>query len=244
MSDERISMPFWRYYGGKWRAAPHYPAPRHATIVEPFAGEAGYSLRYHDRQIILVEKYPVLAEMWRWLIAASAAEVIAIPTVEHVDDLPSWVPEGARYLVGFSMNDACVSPKRQLSAGRKRLASMGRRFEGWNENRREMTARQSQLIKHWTIMEGDYSQCPDVEATWFVDPPYNNKVGACYVHGPGAINYHDLGAWCRDRMGQVIVCENEGADWLDFHPFATLKAGINGKGSREVVWTNPMEDGA
>jgi len=30
--------PFWQYYGGKWRAAPHYPKPRHDTIVEPFAG--------------------------------------------------------------------------------------------------------------------------------------------------------------------------------------------------------------
>lgn len=30
--------PFWRYYGGKWRAAPSYPAPLHNTIVEPFAG--------------------------------------------------------------------------------------------------------------------------------------------------------------------------------------------------------------
>lgn len=37
--------PFWRYYGGKYRAAPRYPVPLHRTIVEPFAGAAGYSLR-------------------------------------------------------------------------------------------------------------------------------------------------------------------------------------------------------
>ena len=37
--------PFWRYYGGKYRAAPAYPPPRLGTIVEPFAGSAGYSLR-------------------------------------------------------------------------------------------------------------------------------------------------------------------------------------------------------
>jgi len=40
--------PFWRYYGGKWRAAPSYPSPRCETIIEPFAGAAGYSLRYPD----------------------------------------------------------------------------------------------------------------------------------------------------------------------------------------------------
>jgi hypothetical protein len=29
----------------------------------------------------------------------------------------------------------------------------------------------------------------------------------------------------------------EGATWLPFEPFATLKAGVNGDGSKEVVWT-------
>jgi hypothetical protein len=55
--------PYFVYYGGKWRAAPRYPAPRHDVIVEPFAGSAGYALRYHERKIILVEKDAVLAEL-------------------------------------------------------------------------------------------------------------------------------------------------------------------------------------
>jgi len=42
--------PFWRYYGGKWRAAPRYPAPRHDLIIEPFAGAAGYAMRYPDQK--------------------------------------------------------------------------------------------------------------------------------------------------------------------------------------------------
>ena len=45
--------PFFNFYGGKWRAAPHYPAPRYARVVEPFAGAAGYSTRHHDRDIVL-----------------------------------------------------------------------------------------------------------------------------------------------------------------------------------------------
>ena len=48
--------PFWKFYGGKWRAAPRYPRPLYSTIVEPFAGAAGYSTRYYQRDIILVEK--------------------------------------------------------------------------------------------------------------------------------------------------------------------------------------------
>lgn len=89
-------QPFWNYYGGKFRAAPRYPAPQFSTIVEPFAGAAGYSLRYHDRDVILVEKYPVVAEMWRYLIAVSPDEVRRIPEVEHVRELPDWVlPQGS-----------------------------------------------------------------------------------------------------------------------------------------------------
>jgi hypothetical protein len=89
--------PFWRYYGGKWRAALTYPPPQHATIIEPFAGAAGYSLRYPDREVILVERYAVVAEIWRYLIRVPAREVLAIPEVDDVADLPGWVPEAARW---------------------------------------------------------------------------------------------------------------------------------------------------
>lgn len=42
--------PFFTFYGGKWRAAPHYAPPEFATIVEPFAGAAGYSVRHHTKR--------------------------------------------------------------------------------------------------------------------------------------------------------------------------------------------------
>ena len=228
--------PFWRYYGGKWRAAPRYPVPLYDTIIEPFAGAAGYAMRYPERKVVLVEKYPVIAEMWRFLIAATPAEVRAIPLVEATDDLPSWVCAGARHLVGFSLNSAVVSPCRTLSAGARRQAATGRTFDGWAEARRERVAAQVEQIRHWKIIEGDYQDAPDVPATWFIDPPYNNKAGSYYVHS--TLDYPALGAWCRTRPGQTIVCENEGSDWLPFKAFATLKAGLNGAGSREVVWLN------
>ena len=43
--------PFFRYYGGKWRDCAKYPPPQFDTIVEPFAGSAGYSVRHHTRMI-------------------------------------------------------------------------------------------------------------------------------------------------------------------------------------------------
>lgn len=226
--------PFWWYYGGKWRAAPRYPKPQHETIIEPFAGAAGYALRYPGRRVILVEKYPVVAEMWRFLIAATSTEIMSIPLVEHVDALPDKTSQGARHLVGFCMNAATTTPCVSLSSGRKKLREMGRRFEGWSDAQRERVAAQVRAIKHWQIIEGDYTSAPDEQATWFVDPPYNNKAGSYYVHN--ALDYAQLGLWCQQRRGQVVVCENEGADWLPFKPFATFKPGVNGHGSREVIF--------
>lgn len=227
--------PFWRYFGGKYRAAPRYPAPRYGTIVEPFAGAAGYSLRYPTRCVVLVERYPVVAELWRYLIAVPASEVRRIPLVDSVDDLPAWVPDGGRALVGFAMSSAVTSPRRQLSAGKIKLRAMGRRFEGWSEAQRERVASQVGAIRHWQIVEGDYTAAPDVEATWFVDPPYQ-VAGSHYVHGPEGIDYPALGRWCRARRGQVIACENDDATWLPFRSFATLKAGPRSAGSPEAVW--------
>lgn len=234
--------PFWRYYGGKYRAAPRYPKPTHARIIEPFAGAAGYSLRYPDLDITLVDAYPVVAGIWRYLIAVPAIEIRRIPEVEAVADLPAWVPQEARWLVGFWMNAATVSPRTVLSAGRKRLRAMGRRFEGWTTATRERIASQVERIRHWRIVEGDYTQAPDIEATWFVDPPYSNRAGSYYVHA--ALDFEALGSWARARRGQAIVCENEGATWLPFRPFATLKAGVNGTGSREVIWTSSSAEGS
>lgn len=231
--------PFWAYYGGKWRAAPRYPKPIHSTIIEPFAGAAGYAMRYPDREVILVEKYPIVAEIWRYLIGASSAEILRIPLVESVCDLPSGTPEGGRYLVGFCLNAATASPCCVLSSGARFLRAAGRTIVGWSEERRSRVAQQVNSIKHWRIIEGDFSAAPKVEATWFIDPPYNNSAGKSYVHHE--IDYSVLGDWCANLSGQVIVCENEGAVWLPFQPFATLKAGVNGKGSKEVLWHRPFD---
>ena len=232
MENPKFLKPFWPYYGGKWRAAPKYPAPQYQTIIEPFAGSAGYALRHYQHDVVLIEKYPVVAEIWRFLIAAKPSEILALPPVICVDDLPKGTCKPARDLVGFHLNMGNKFPARTLTKSMQ--ADPGK--HGWNDMRRHRIASQVEAIRHWQIIEGDYSNAPDIETTWFVDPPYNNKAGSYYPHSN--LDYPELADWCRERSGQVIVCENEGADWLPFVPHYQM-IGTNKLPSHEVIWTNP-----
>ena len=227
--------PFWRYYGGKFRVAPRYPAPVYKTIIEPFAGAAGYSMHYADRNVILIDKYPIVAGIWRYLISVTESEILSIPEVENVNDLPAWVPQEARWLVGFCMNDAATSPCARLSAGRKFLRENGRKFEGWCEARKELIVSQLRMVRHWRIIEGDFADAPDARTTWFIDPPYY-VAGTHYVHTLSSGDYERLASWCVSRDGQVIVCENVGASWLPFEPWMDIKAGPSKRVSAEAIW--------
>jgi hypothetical protein len=231
-----ILRPFFRYYGGKWRAVHRglYPQPLHRRICEPFAGSAGYALHYATHDVTLVDRDPVICGIWRFLIAATRDDVLDIPLVDSVDDLPEWVPQGARDLIGFSMNAATSSPRRSLSAGARKLRDSGRKLYGWSETLRARVAEQVPHIKHWRIHEGDYTLVDrERHTTWFVDPPYADA-GQHYRHHD--INYDALGVWCRERHGQIIVCEQAGADWLPFRDVGAMKAGPGKSASREAVW--------
>jgi hypothetical protein len=229
--------PFWRYYGGKNRAARLYPQPEYGTIIEPFAGAAGYSCRYHDRRVILVDKSPIIAGIWRYLIAVKPAEVLAIPDIPEggtVDDLPAC--QEARWLAGFWCNDASTHPRKRPS-GFALADTSGVR--GWGARSRRRIAQQVAKIRHWQIIEGDYTEAPGIEATWHIDPPYDNRAGSHYKEQPG--NFAELGDWCRTRRGLVMVCENDGADWLPFKRLAAIQSNPSkrgGKRSAEVIWLN------
>ena len=239
--------PFFTYYGGKWRAAPKYPPPMSDTIVEPFAGSAGYSMRWPDRKVVLVERDPYVAGTWRYLLSVSEAEVLALPDLEpgqSTDDLD--VPQEARWLIGWWLNGGSAQPKKTAGSWMRRQTENG--GQGWSTGGgqlswgsavRQRIASQLPAIRHWTLIEGDYTEAPDVPATWFVDPPYIDK-GRHYRLGSDSLDYQALAEWCRSRRGQVMVCENVGADWLPFRPFIDIKASEakqGGKVSREALWT-------
>ncbi len=229
--------PFFSFYGGKWRIARRYPEPRHAVLVEPFAGSAGYALRHWRRDVLLVERDPVIAAVWRFLMTATPLEVLAMPDLppsgvvaELELEKRGW-PPGAAHLVGFWCQRGGTSPNRKLSAW-GRGGRYARQF--WGPAARERIASQVQAIRHWRLLEGDYSSAPDIVADWFVDAPYQ-VAGSHYRFGSERLDFEHLGAWCRSRRGQVIVCENEGADWLPFEPFVDAKSRRAGRRSQEVV---------
>lgn len=229
--------PFFGYYGGKWRdAAKHYPEPQHETLVEPFAGSAGYSLRYPDRAVVLCEVDPILVAVWQYLTSVKASEIRAIPDLPDgasVDDLD--ICQEARWLVGFWLNRATASPRKTPSRWMRDGIRPG---SFWGERVRETIASQVGAIRHWKVHNCSYEDCPvEGPATWFVDPPYQ-VAGQHYRFGADQIDYRALGKWCRQLGGQVIVCENEGANWLPFRALAEVKTTRAAFRSKEAYWLN------
>jgi len=227
--------PFWRFYGGKWRAAPRYPEPQHKMIVEPFAGAAGYATRYYQRDILLIDADPRIVAIWRWLISASPDDVLSIGDIPHggtIYDLDAPVP--ARHLAGFWCNSGSATPKLRPSRWAQEHAHGSRRqHAGWTSSVRQRIAAQVPYIKHWSAVEGDYTVAPDVTATWFIDPPYQTYAGRSYARN--SVDYKALGAWCDARFGQIIACDQAGAEWRSWNGGFIAKS-LQTKRHQEVYW--------
>lgn len=212
---------FFSFYGSKFQASRRgrYPPPKHQTIIEPFAGSAGYSTQYHDHDIILYDINHNTVRLWEYLIKVTEQEILSLPDISAgstVDDYDLTRPQ--KQLIGFWINGASVRPKR--SPGR---------YNGWNVARREAIASQLPKIRHWKIHNQSYQMCQGPEpATWFIDPPYQEK-GHYYPFTSGGIKYEELSQYCRGRKGQVIVCENEGANWLPFAPLYSMTGASNNR---------------
>lgn len=219
------------YYGSKWRLAPKYPVPKHGKIVEAFAGGAGYSLLYPDLDVLLIDCDERTFAVWDFLINASRSDIMAIPLLEPgqlVDSLN--LDLGRSSLIGWWLNQASASgPSNNSSYPRAK----------WTEGTRSRIAVSVEYIKHWKVVHGSYEDAPDIQATWFVDPPYQ-KDGVQYRHGSNDIDFEALGEWCKSRKGQTMVCENLGAKWLPFKPFVVQRGST--RKSIEVVWFSPTEE--
>ena len=235
-SEQPVPALFSRY-GSQDRATSRLPPPEHETIVEALAGGAAYARRYPDRAVVLVDADPTVVEVWRYLISADPAEILALPDLPSggsVDEME--LPcDGARYLVGFWIRRGCERPRRTAS----RWAMSGqwpRQF--WGATVRARIAAAIPRIRHWQVMQGDFAAAPiEGPATWVVDPPWQGGGGAGRRYRFQVDDYGRLAEWVTSREGQVIVLEGEGADWLPFVPLQGASTStLTGRRKTPVVW--------
>lgn len=224
--------PFFPYYGSTWNRARYLPRPRHSLVRERFAGGAGYSLFYGCRQVELTDKDPLIAGLWRYLMRATAAEIMALPELPEVgDSVDNYaIPQEAKWLIGFWLNRGSAQPKKSRTAYSART---DKAQLNWGAKAKERIARQLPILEGWSIREGCYDEGPSDECTWLIDPPYVDK-GKFYREKFS--DHAALGAWCRSLPGQVIVLEGAGGDWLPFRSLGEFKTSL-GK-SEERLWVS------
>lgn len=211
------------YYGSKSKIVDYYPPPKHKKIIEPFAGSARYSLKYWQNDVLLVEKFEKVFKIWEYLKNASKQDIMNLPDV--ITDLREMnLSDAEKYLIGYCIGRGSARPR-----------NINGKFNNWATDKIRI-ANDIHKIKHWQILKCDYTDIENEKATWFIDPPYKVQ-----VHGYNCKidDYIKLAEWCKERNGQIMVCENENGDWLPFKPLKKLN-GIN-KQTTEYIWTNEKE---
>ena len=220
----------WSYYGSKSKIVNYYPPPKYDKIIEPFAGSARYSLKYFDREVILVDKYDVIVRLWKWLQECKPSDILKLPKLkqgEFVSDFNLSYEEGL--LVGFLAGTAQGKPRNKISPFA--AAQNGR------HNQYKNIAKQLFKIKHWKIIQADYTEIENQTATWFIDPPYQFGGQHQYHFKNKLLNFSDLAIWSEEREGQIIVCENTKANWMNFLPMRKIQGAANSN-TTEAIWTN------
>jgi len=200
------------YYGSKSKIINYYPPPEKDTIIEPFCGTARYSLKYWDKDVILCDKYQRLVDIWLYLQNANEKDIKALPVLKRGECLNDFtlLCQQEKDLMGFMIQAGVNAPRLTCTEAGVR---------------NQKTAKKNILnnlhkIKHWDIRCCDYKDVENIDATWFIDPPYQNG-GQYYIHK--SIDYNDLRDWCLKRKGDVIVCENTKADWIKLKPLKRIQ---------------------
>lgn len=220
----------WSYYGAKTKLVHHYPTPKEDLIIEPFAGSARYALEYWERDVLLVDKYDVVVKLWEWLQQCSPKDILSLPIPKVGDKIKrdDFDCDEQFWLMGFSIANGTSSPQQSVS-------KFGVSSEYYFKHKIEKYVSHLPKIKHWEIIQGSFEDIPNQKATWYVDPPYQFG-GERYKESNKKIDFEKLGKWCESREGQVIICENTKADWMDFKPMIQFN-GLR-KTTTEAIWSN------
>jgi len=214
------------YYGSKTRIVQHYPKPIHNTIIEPFAGSAKYALNYYWKDVILYEKSKYVFDVLIYLQTASKNDILKLPILKMGESLEDFeLSDIERKFMSFVINNGATG-------GNKKVSKFAL---PWQATKLKKAANNLEKIRHWKIYNDTFENCENIEATWFIDPPYQFG-GEHYKESSKNLNFQELSNWCKSRQGQVIVCENTKADWMQFTPLVTIRG--TAKQSTEAIWTN------
>lgn len=216
------------YYGSKGNVIDCYPAPKYNRIIEPFAGSARYSLKHWKNDITIIDKYSVIADVWKYLQKSTEKDILNLPKLKSGECINDFdLTDIEKKFLGFMIFVSGTTPTKKMT-----------KFNGLVQNQHlslRRIAKQLYKIRHWEIVEGDYDNYPNEEATWFIDPPYQFG-GEHYKENNKKIDFVYLANWCKSRKGQVIVCENTKATWMEFKPMKEMSGTVHK--TIEAIWTN------
>jgi hypothetical protein len=231
--------PFFGYYGAKYKSAGRYPKPEKPLIIEPFGGAAGYSVFHYWHNVEIYDINPRVFGVWDYLNKVSSSEFLKLPVAfDTLADLPSTVPQEAKWLIGFWLRSGGSEPRDKPSHW-ARVSDVNNAKGGfWGDKVKFRIAGELRYIRHWKISNKSYQEIENKDACWYIDPPYHRS-GSLYTFKD--IDYSHLARWSMERMGRVMVCEQKGADWLPFRSFIKITGVQSRKNptvSEEVIWTN------
>lgn len=214
-------------------------------IIEPFAGSAAYSWLHRrrldsgrQREVWLNDLDARTYSIWKFLTNPDAYDIVWEHVPEKVEPgqrISDIIPAAYPGLV-----ELCRAEANQGTQGAKgvhdQITTMGAKC--WKVRRKALDVIPD--VQLWKVTNLPYSDLINVDATWFVDPPYSNAAGSRYRLGGDQIDYNHLAWWCLNRKGQTIVCEGEGATWLPFEKFdhgrVQIRSRYQKSDSKEVMW--------
>jgi site-specific DNA-adenine methylase len=215
------------YYGSKSKIVDYYPPPKHNKIIEPFCGSARYALKYWQKDVLIMDKSENLIKVWKWLQQCSKQDILGLPKLTTGLDIRKIeLSEIERTFLSYL-----------VASGRpSNIVTKFMDYDNGNQKVYKRIADSLELIRHWEIKLGSYTELENVEATWFIDPPYMYG-GEHYKESNKSIDFVKLAEWCKTRNGQTIVCENMKADWLPFKPLTKIQGACQ-TNTIEAIWSN------
>lgn len=216
----KVTGPLFKWFGSKWLSSKLYPAPEHDTIFEPFAGSAGYSLRHHEKNVVIWEENKQVRSLWSWLISPRTKS-------DQILEIPLNVREGTDIReLGLNKFQALLLKhwQRTNNVGDCwTISPWGNKPGQWTANTRARVAEELYAVKHWKVHQITYVD----PGTYFIDPPY--LFNYRYRFAPESFNHTELVEDIKSipKKSQIIVCEaacqktGRIPRYLPFKPFAS-----------------------